>query len=289
MGGRARFNQPMSAHTTWGVGGPAWSICSVHDASEALFVISKTQKADFRWMPLGRGSNLLVGDEGYSGVMLKLTGELAKIDQEGTRLWAGGGAYLSLVVNRAARLGLSGLEWAAGIPATVGGAVANNAGAAGFDMSQVTARLRLLMPSGEVSEVESDRFPAGYRKWRLPEKSLILAARLDLRKDRPKSVKERTAAALNKRRAGQPYEMPSAGSVFKNPPGEFAGRLIEQAGCKGLSVGNAVVSEKHANFIVNQGGAKARHIRDLMREVSQRVRAETGIELEPEVEIIGHV
>lgn len=287
LGGRARFNQPMSAHTTWGVGGPAWSICSVHDAPEALFVIRETEKAKFCWMPLGRGSNLLVSDEGYPGVMLRLTGDLAKIHQEETGLWASGGAYLSSVVNLAARLGLSGLEWAAGIPATVGGAVANNTGAVGFDMKQVVGRLRLLMPSGEVEESEGGRFPAGYRKWRLPAGSLVLAARLDLHKERPREVKARTADALKKRRASQPHGQRSAGSVFKNPPDDFAGRLIEKTGCKGLSVGDAVVSEKHANFIVNQGGAQASQIRDLMQEVARRVRTKTGIKLEPEVEIIG--
>ena len=287
LGNRARFNQPLSALTTWGVGGPAWAVCAVRSISEAAFVIRETEKARLPWKPLGRGSNLLVSDAGYPGVVLKLSGALAAVCPEESSLWAQGGALLSRVVNTAARLGLSGLEWAAGIPGTVGGAVANNAGAAGGEMSRVVGQLRLLLPEREVKDFNGDAFAAGYRRRELPPGSLVLAARLDLQKRPAKEVKAGTAAVLKNRRAAQHLGQRSAGSVFKNPPGDFAGRLIEEAGCKGLAVGDAAVSEKHANFIINRGEAQAAQILALMEEVARRVRAKSGIKLEPEVEMVG--
>ncbi len=289
LGERARFDQPMSAHTTWGVGGPAWCVCRVVSAEEAAFVIRATCEAGLPWMPLGRGSNLLVSDTGYPGVMLRLAGPLASLRREGDGLWAGGGAPLPAAVKFAARLGLAGLEWAAGIPATVGGAVATNAGALGSDMSRVTREISLLLGGGQVERLSGDRLPAGYRRWELPPGSLVLAARLGLRPDDPGEVSRRSDQALARRRQSQPSGLPSAGSVFKNPPGDFAGRLIEEAGCKGLSVGGAEVSTKHANFIVNRGWATARDVIKLMQEVQERVRRTFGVELEPEVEVVGRV
>ncbi|MGD8564679.1 MAG: UDP-N-acetylmuramate dehydrogenase [Desulfarculaceae bacterium] len=289
LGDRARFGQPMSSHTTWGVGGQAWCVCQVHSAEEAAFVIEAATKADMPWMTLGRGSNLLVLDQGYQGVMLRLAGPLARIRRVDANLLAEGGAFLPAVVKFAARLGLTGMEWAAGIPATVGGAVATNAGAAGRDMSQVVEDLRLLMPGGRVEEHPASCFPAAYRRRQLPAGSLVLSANLSLIQDDPLEVQNRTEEMLNRRRRRQPQEQHTAGSVFKNPPGDFAGRLIEQAGCKGLKIGDAMVSHHHANFIENLGRARASDVMALMEKVKQRVQEKTGIELEPEVEMVGFV
>jgi len=289
LGERAKFDQPMSAHTTWGVGGPAWCLCQVASQEEAALVIKATREAGLPWMPLGRGSNLLVSDAGYQGVMLRLAGELASLRRQGDCLWAGGGAHLPAAVKFAARLGLAGLEWAAGIPGTVGGAVATNAGALDSDMSRLTREITLLMAEGETARLEGARLPAGYRQRSLPRGSLVLAALLALQEDQPEAVGLRCDQALARRRRSQPTGAASAGSVFKNPPGDFAGRLIEAAGCKGLTMGGAQVSAKHANFIVNRGGATARDVLALMREVQRRVLKSSGVELEPEVEVIGRV
>lgn len=289
LGDRARFEQPMSAHTTWGVGGSAWCVCRVNSEEEAGFVIRSTREAGLPWMPLGRGSNLLVSDKGYPGVMLRLAGPLASSRREDEKIWAGGGAHLPAVVKLAARLGLAGLEWAAGIPGTVGGAVATNAGALGSDMSQITGQITLLLASGEVRNLPGGQLAAQYRKRDLPEQSLVLAALLQLALDSPEAVNLRSEEALAQRSKSQPSGQPSAGSVFKNPPGDFAGRLIEEAGCKGLSMGGAQVSQIHANFIVNRGRATAREVLDLMREVREKVRQTSGVELEPEVEVVGDV
>jgi UDP-N-acetylmuramate dehydrogenase len=261
----------------------------VHSAEEAAFVIEAATKADMPWMTLGRGSNLLVLDQGYQGVMLRLAGPLARIRRVDANLLAEGGAFLPAVVKFAARLGLTGMEWAAGIPATVGGAVATNAGAAGRDMSQVVEDLRLLMPGGRVEEHPASCFPAAYRRRQLPAGSLVLSANLSLIQDDPLEVQNRTEEMLNRRRRRQPQEQHTAGSVFKNPPGDFAGRLIEQAGCKGLKIGDAMVSHHHANFIENLGRARASDVMALMEKVKQRVQEKTGIELEPEVEMVGFV
>lgn len=287
LGERARFHQPMSAHTTWGVGGPAWCVCRVHSAEEAGLVVRATEEAGLPWMVLGRGSNLLVSDKGYAGVMLRLSGPLSSLRREDDRhLWAGGGAPLATAVKFAAQLGLAGLEWAAGIPGTVGGAVATNAGAWGSDMSRVAEDISLLLHEGLVRQQRGTALPAGYRRRRLPDKSLVLAARLRLEPDAPEAVAGRTEKLSQRRDQRQPGGR-TAGSVFKNPPGTSAGRLIEQAGCKGLSQGGAQVSQRHANFIVNRGGASARDVMALISQVQERVRRFCGVELEPEVEVVG--
>ncbi len=287
LGPRVRFQVPLAPRTTWGLGGPAWALCRVHSAGEAATVIRACRRAGRPWLVLGRGSNLLVRDGGYPGVVLRLSGPLAGLEVRGNRLQAGGGAGLAAAVRLAARRGLAGLEWAVGIPATVGGAVVNNAGAYGADMAGLTRRLTLLDPRGRVEERAGRELPAGYRQRRLPRGWLLLAAELELSRDHPRAVLQRTRQNLARRRASQPLAARTAGSVFKNPPGLYAGGLIEQAGCKGLSRGGARVSPHHANFIENRGRARAREVLALMDEVARRVRETSGVELEPEVEVVG--
>ena len=289
LGSRVSFNLPMKAHITWGVGGQVFALCKVETAKEISMITGRLDAEGVPWMPLGRGSNLLVTDKGYPGVMLRLSGPLARIKREDYTLVGGGGAFLPAAVRFATRLGLTGLEWAAGIPATVGGAVATNAGAMGGDMAGVAASLKLMLPGGELAEYKGEDIPAAYRKRKLPQGALILSASLELSLDTSENVGRLSAENLEKRRSGQPLDSHTAGSVFKNPPGDHAGRLIEAAGMKGASVGDAVVSEKHANFIVNRGGARARDIMDLMNLVTQKVKKEFGVVLEPEVEVVGDV
>jgi UDP-N-acetylmuramate dehydrogenase len=287
LGARARFDEPMSRHTTWGVGGPAWCLARVNSAGEAAWLVRACQRAGVACKPLGRGSNLLVGDDGYPGVMIRLGGELGKLKAEPPMLMAGGGAPLPGAVRLAARQGLSGLEWAAGIPASLGGAVATNAGAHGGDMAELTDTVTLLLPGGEVSTVAGAELPAGYRRRSLPPGSMVLGAALKLKPASQAEVERRRKALLELRRSRQPLAARTAGSVFKNPPGDHAGRLIEAAGLKGLAVGDAVVSRVHANFIENRGRASAGDILSLINTVALKVMEAFSVRLEPEVEVVG--
>jgi len=287
LGARARFDEPMSRHTTWGVGGPAWCLARVNSAEEAAWLAVACDAAGMACKPLGRGSNLLVGDDGYAGVMIRLGGELGKLAVEGAGLAAGGGAPLPGAVRLAARQGLAGLEWAAGIPASLGGAVATNAGAHGGDMAELTSTVTLLLPGGEIKTVPGAELPSGYRRRALPPGSMVLGAELKLRSASPAEVERRRKALLELRRSRQPLAARTAGSVFKNPPGDHAGRLIEAAGLKGLAVGGAAVSRVHANFIENRGGASARDILSLINTVALRVMEAFSVRLEPEVEVVG--
>ena len=287
LGSRARFGEPMSRHTTWGVGGPAWCLARVNSAAEAAWLVAACGEAGAAHKPLGRGSNLLVGDAGYQGVMIRLGGDLGKLALEGDTLLVGGGAPLPAAVRLAARRGLAGLEWAAGIPASLGGAVATNAGAHGGDMAELTSAVSLLLPSGEVRETAGKDLPSGYRRRVLPAGAMVLGARLKLRPTIPAEVERRRKALLELRRLRQPLAARTAGSVFKNPPGDHAGRLIEAAGLKGLAVGGAVISRVHANFIENRGGASAADILSLINTVVLKVMDAFSVRLEPEVEVVG--
>ncbi|MCB2185980.1 MAG: UDP-N-acetylmuramate dehydrogenase [Deltaproteobacteria bacterium] len=289
LGAGARFAEPLARHTTWGVGGPAWCLARVGTAADAAWLRDAARAAGLTVKALGRGSNLLVSDAGYPGVLLRLWGPLAKIRVAGNELVCGGGAALPAAVRLAARVGLAGLEWAGGIPATVGGAVATNAGALGGDLAGVAARLTLLLPDGRAEEFAGRELPAAYRRRELPPGSLVLEARLALAPDEPGQVAERLAGILARRRASQPLGSRTAGSVFKNPAGEAAGRLVDLAGLKGQRRGGARVSPQHANFIENTGGATAADIRELMALMAERVFQMHGVRLEPEVEVLGEV
>ena len=287
LGSRARFDEPMSRHTTWGVGGPAWCLVRVNSVAEAAWLVTACGEAGVVYKALGRGSNLLVGDAGFPGVMIRLGGELGKLALEGDTLLAGGGAPLPGAVRLAARRGLAGLEWAAGIPASLGGAVATNAGAHGGDMAEFTLAVSLLLPSGEVIEAAGKDLPSGYRRRVLPAGAMVLGTRLGLKATMPAEVERRRKALLELRRLRQPLAARTAGSVFKNPPGDHAGRLIEAAGLKGLAVGGAVISRVHANFIENRGGASATDIMSLINTVVLKVMDAFSVRLEPEVEVVG--
>ncbi len=287
LGPRALFGEVMSRHTTWRVGGPAWCLAKLEDAAEAAWLVAACREHRMPYKALGRGSNLLVSEAGYPGVMIRLRGELSRIEITDGGLEAGGGASLSSAVRLAASEGLSGLEWAAGIPASLGGALATNAGAHGGDMSELACHITLLDAAGGVSRMAGSELPAGYRYRQLPPGSLVLGVSLALRPAAPREVEERRAALLALRKASQPLEAFTAGSVFKNPPGDHAGRLIEEAGLKGFAVGDAVVSPTHANFIENRGRATADDVLALMNAVALKVMDNFSVKLEPEVEVVG--
>lgn len=289
LGPRARFGQLLAGLTTWGIGGPAWCLCRVESAGELRQVLAAAAGAGVACRVLGRGSNLLVADAGFDGLVLCLKGGLAGLEAQGSQLLAGGGAHLPAAVKLAARLGLAGLEWAAGIPGSLGGAVAMNAGAAGGQIKDVLASLTLMLADGQEKTIPARQLAMGYRQGGLPAGAVVLGVALALTPDAPEAVAQRTRQVLERRRASQPLDRRTAGSVFKNPRGDYAGRLIEAAGLKGLAVGDAVVSPRHANFIENQGQATAAQVLELMEQVRRLVAAHSGVELEPEVEVLGHV
>lgn len=277
---------PMSAHTTFGVGGPADLFCRPANAGQVQQAISAAQALGVPWCVIGNGSNLLVRDGGLRGLVLAIGPRMAEIEITGTRVRAGAGAGLTAISREALRAGLMGLEWACGIPGTLGGACAMNAGAYESCMQQALLEITYL-EQGRVQTKRVEPGELGYREsaYASPGR-IVLEAVLQLAPD-DGSAAARQAEYTRRRREKQPLSEKSAGSTFKRPPGLFAGALIEQAGLKGLRVGGAKVSELHAGFIVNDGGACAADILELIAEVQRRVLAHAGVRLCCEVQIWG--
>jgi UDP-N-acetylmuramate dehydrogenase len=236
---------------------------------------------------LGMGSNVLVADEGFAGIVVRLEGDFLKIEIESERVVAGGGAALGGVCAAAARAGLSGIEAISGIPSSIGGAVRINAGAYGGEIFDVLESVRLVSRGGQRRQAPASELTHGYRWTSLCDSGEIVSqAALRLRPAPHHEIEEKTRAVAEKRRGALPAE-PNAGSVFKNPAGDYAGRLIEACGLKGAAAGGAVISDRHANVIVNRGGARAADVLSLMRRMRDGVREKFGITLSPEVEILG--
>lgn len=285
---RVRMDEPMSRHTTFRVGGPADLFVEPETAEELSSVLRICREADVPFYILGNGSNLLVGDRGYRGVMVALGKSFGTVTVEGTSLRAGAAALLSSVARQALAHSLAGLEFAAGIPGTVGGAVVMNAGAYGSEMSAVLTRVTVLTESGEIKNIPASELELGYRtSCILPSNYVVLEAEMELGFGISEEIKARMEELAEQRRSKQPLEYPSAGSTFKRPEGYFAGKLIQDAGLRGFSVGGAQVSEKHCGFVINRGGASAADILALCREVQARVKAQFGVALEMEVKLLG--
>lgn len=283
-----REHEPMSRHTTFRIGGPARLMALPRDRKEAAAAVRAAAELGIRPFFLGNGSNLLVADGGYEGFIVKLTG-LDQTRVVNRRLRAESGISLARLAMAAWGRGLTGLEFAHGIPGTLGGGVAMNAGAYGGEMSQVLTAVTFLDEAGQVITLPAQECALTYRHSLFtdhPER-LILEAEFELAQGVPTLIKIRMDELAQKRRAKQPLDQPSAGSTFKRPEGHFAAALIEQCGLKGLSVGGAQVSEKHAGFVVNRGGATAEDVLRLMEQVRERVLRDTGVELEPEVKLLG--
>ncbi len=283
-----RVNEPMSKHTTFRIGGPAALMALPRTMEEVQTVLKTAAELGVEPFFLGNGSDLLVADRGYPGFIVKLAGESEEIcfcpaPKGGTpQLTAGGAALLSTLSKTALHWGLTGLEFAHGIPGSVGGGVAY-----GGEMAQVLESVTFLDEAGEVCTLPVSECGFGYRKSIFSQrKCLILRARFRLEQGDGYAIKARMDELTAKRREKQPLEYPSAGSMFKRPPGHFAAALIDQCGLKGLTVGGAQVSEKHAGFVVNRGGATCGDVLALVDQVKEEVLRQTGVELEMEVKVL---
>jgi UDP-N-acetylmuramate dehydrogenase len=286
-GAAARTQELLSLHTTFGVGGPCDFMVWVSTAEALREVVSLARTQGLPVFVLGRGSNLLVRDGGIEGVVLRLVDQLASIEVSGHQITAGAGASLGEVVSRATSAGIGGLEFLAGIPGTVGGAAVANAGARDVWFGHRLAELGIMATDLTETRRKRDEVPFGYRTSGIATDWIVTFAVLAGVPATVDEARREVEAYLERRRSTQPLGERSAGCIFRNPPGESAGRLIEAAGLKGLSVGGAEVSTVHANFIVNAGGATAREILDLVEIVRERVRAVHGVDLELEISVVG--
>jgi UDP-N-acetylmuramate dehydrogenase len=281
-------NEPMAAHTSFGVGGPAEFYVEPRSAAAMVAAVRMLRAGDVPMVVLGAGTNVLVSDLGVKGAVVCSYPGLSRLRVSGSRIVAAAGVLLGRLCHAAADAGLSGLEAMAGIPGTLGGALFMNAGANGTTIGDLVETAAVLGPDGQVHHVRSDELDFGYRWSNLREKGWwVLEATLSLSASNMAKVHESAYGALQQRCAKQPVASPSAGSIFKRPPGDYAGRMVEEAGAKGLRVGGAEISGKHANFIVNVGGATAADVVALIREAQRRAFEQFGVWLEPEVCMIG--
>lgn len=288
MGGSGIFMQePMKKHTTFRVGGPA-DVLVQPDETALAAILALCRQYHVSYSFIGNGSNLLVGDKGIRGVVIEMTDPMGNIEVDGTKITAQAGAMLSKIANTAASNGLGGMEFAAGIPGSVGGAVVMNAGAYGREMKDIIEKVYVLDENGEQLELDRDALDLGYRHSCIPEKKYIVTkVVLELVPRNEAEIRSEMKELNEKRAEKQPLQYPSAGSTFKRPEGYFAGKLIMDAGLRGYQVGGAQVSEKHCGFVINKGDATAADICQLMRDVSDKVQAQFGVVLEPEVKMIG--
>lgn len=284
--GELKTNEPLSRYNSWRVGGPAKQLYRPTDRNDlALFLQQLPPEEPVLWV--GLGSNLLIRDGGFAGTVIVTAGALQTIDVTDNEITAEVGLYCSKLAKQAAKAGLKGAAFWAGIPGTLGGALAMNAGAHGIETWDSVVEVTTIDKQGELHLYNADQFEVSYRHVNLPENQWFVAAKMRFEQGDKETELELIRDLLKKRNISQPTNQPCAGSVFRNPPGDFSGRLIEVSGLKGLTVGGASVSDKHANFIVNNGDATAKDIETLIFEVQQRVEQEHGVKLIPEVHIIG--
>ena len=286
---RFRLDEPMKLHTTFKIGGPADCLIFPASMEETEKVLALVNEYKLPLTILGNGSNVLVQDKGIRGVVVKFARPMAKIRHEGTRIIAGAGALLKDVSEAAAQSSLTGLEFACGIPGSIGGAIFMNAGAYDGEMKNVADTVRTVDREGNIHTYSRDELDLGYRHSRFQDNGeAIVEVELCLEPGDSSAIRAKMDDFTQRRESKQPLEMPSAGSTFKRPKGYFAGTLIQETGLKGLQVGGAQVSTKHAGFVVNAtGNATAADVRGLIHEVQQRVYQKHGVMLHPEVRIIG--
>ena len=278
----------MRLHTTFRVGGPADLFVSPNSVEEVRKVTALCREEGVPYYIMGNGSNLLVSDQGYRGVIIQFYKEMNDISVEGTLLRAQAGALLSAVANRALSESLTGFECAAGIPGTLGGACVMNAGAYGGEMKDVLKAVTVLTQEGEVLTLSNEELELGYRTSVIARKHyIVLEAEIALSEGKKEEIQAVMDDLKERRITKQPLEYPSAGSTFKRPEGYFAGKLIQDAGLRGFQVGGAQVSEKHCGFVINKDHATAAEIAELIRQVSEKVEAQFGVKLEPEVKRLG--
>jgi UDP-N-acetylmuramate dehydrogenase len=287
VSGSVRAGESMARHTSYRIGGPAAILVECDTVSDLTAATSILEAEEIEWTVLGKGSNVLVADSGYDGAVLALGKDFKRHALEDGYLRTGAGVILAAVVQDAFKAGLSGLEFAVGIPGTVGGALAMNAGSRESWIGSIVESVTLFVPGEGLVRVRGSEIAWGYRRSGLSARGIIVEAAFRLTETDAVQIRRNMEASLRRRKRTQPLGLPSAGSVFVNPEGESAGRLIEAAGLKGFSVGGAQVSEVHANFIVNIGGATATDVVRLIRVIRDAVKEANGIELRPEIRFLG--
>lgn len=282
------LKEPLAKHTTFRVGGPAECMIDVSSTAELQKLLHYLNLVELPYFVMGNGSNILAGDQGYQGIVLRMGNKIGGIRVEGTRVIAQAGALMSAVARACLEAGLTGFEFAAGIPGSIGGGVVMNAGAYGGEMKQVVKKVCVLTREGEELELDNETMEFGYRTSAIREHPfLVTEVELELRPGDREEIRSRMEELAARRREKQPLEYPSAGSTFKRPEGYFAGELIMKAGFRGFQIGGARVSDKHCGFVINAGGACAEDILDVMREVQAGVKEKFGVSLEPEVVFMG--
>ncbi len=298
---RIKYNEPLASHTSFNIGGPADVFVTVENEEELAKAINFAKAENIRYFLLGNGSNVLASDEGFRGIIIKLAGDFNTATVDGELIKAGAGITLSKLAGLAMNSSLTGLEFASGIPGTLGGALFMNAGAYGGEMKQIVTKVKVLenIPTpnntdgegcGAIIELTGEEMQFGYRHSILKEKNYIaLSCEMKLEKGDKETIASYMRELALKRKEKQPLEYPSAGSTFKRPEGYFAGKLIEDAGLGGYTVGGAQVSEKHKGFVINKGGASAKDVKELIDYVIKTVKEKYGVTLEPEVLFLGEV
>ena len=281
-------DEPMCRHTTFRVGGPADYFVTPQSVEEIRGILAVCRKENVPYYIVGNGSNLLVSDKGYQGVVVQLYRNFGQIKVEDGRIHAQAGALLSGIAAAAREASLTGFEFAGGIPGTLGGAVVMNAGAYGGEMKDVLKEVTVLTPEGGVLTLQADELHMGYRTSVIKEAGyIVLEAVISLEKGDQEEIRSRMQELAGMRTSKQPLSYPSAGSTFKRPEGYFAGKLIMDSGLRGYQVGGAQVSEKHCGFVINTGNATAEDVKNLMSDVQRIVMEKFGVKLEPEVKLLG--
>ncbi|MBR1737907.1 MAG: UDP-N-acetylmuramate dehydrogenase [Firmicutes bacterium] len=284
---RVLENEPMSRHTTFKIGGNADIFVSVENEDELKFMIEKCLENNTEYFVIGNGSNLLVKDKGFRGVIIEVCRKFSDIEIKGDTIRCKSGALLSHIANEAMKNGLSGLEFASGIPGTVGGGTAMNAGAYGGELKDVITKVKVLS-GGKISELENEECRFEYRNSRIMKENMtVLEVEMKLESGNSDEIKAKMNEYNKARSDKQPLNMPSAGSTFKRPEGYFAGKLIMDADLRGYSIGGAEVSRKHCGFVVNKGGATADDVIKLIEYIQKTVMDKFGVKLETEIKIIG--
>lgn len=282
------LEEPMAKHTSFRIGGPADVLAQPADEAELAALLKRAGEHAVPVTLVGNGSNLLVRDKGIRGLVIKLSNLFSSITVDGNVITFGSGISLAMASKKAASLSLSGMEFAVGIPGTIGGAVYMNAGAYDGEMAKVVTCVRVMDMQGKISELQASELDFAYRHTALQNSGwIVISVTVALQPGEAESIAAKMADFSQRRISKQPLELPSAGSMFKRPPGYFAGTLIEQTGLKGYTVGRAQVSQKHAGFVVNVGGATAKDVLQLISDVQSKVFAAHGVRLEPEVLVLG--
>lgn len=285
---RVFSSEPMKKHTSFRIGGPADYFVMPKSYEEVAEAIAVCKEEQVPYSIVGNGSNLLVSDAGYRGVVIQIFREMSEVQVEGNCIRAQAGASLAKIAAAALDAELAGFEFAAGIPGTLGGACVMNAGAYGGEMKDVLVNVTVLDESDKVVKLEKEDLELGYRTSIIARKGyIVLGAELELKHGSPDEIRGLMNELKEKRISKQPLEYPSAGSTFKRPEGHFAGKLIQDAGLRGFRVGDAMVSKKHCGFVINTGEATAAEVDSLMKQVSERVQEQFGVTLEPEVKRLG--